>query len=208
MNQRVWRNFSSFFFSGDNVIFIWGLSGRLKEMSEEREDESEDEDEYEDEAESEISWSAEFMESEIFQSPIDLNIGRMIEKELTPLIWCHYENLPLKLKITNTGKTGDVMLKEWKSIARLNFFQNSYLFQVYSRLLSIFLVFSVILSAKWHDEGPFFTGGPFSSKQIFSQLHLHWGANDMEGSEHSVDGERSKFEKYICNSAWVYLQQT
>ncbi|XP_043283367.1 putative carbonic anhydrase 5 [Venturia canescens] len=120
--------------------------------------EGEDEGEHQDEDNTEIPWSTQFMESEIFPSPIDLNIGRMTQKELTPLIWCHYDKFPAKLKITNTGKT-------------------------------------VVLSAKWHGDGPFITGGPFLSKQIFSQLHLHWGPNDMDGSEHSVDGQRSKVPK-------------
>lgn len=40
-----------------------------------------------------------------FESPIDLNIGKMKIVELPPLIWTNYQIEPKKIKATNTGHT-------------------------------------------------------------------------------------------------------
>ncbi|OAD55015.1 Carbonic anhydrase 7 [Eufriesea mexicana] len=48
--------------------------------------------------------------------------------------------------------------------------------------------FTVIVSAKWQDERPCLTGGPFQGRYIFGQIHFHWGKNEMNGSDHTIDG--------------------
>ena len=32
-------------------------------------------------------------------------------------------------------------------------------------------------------------GGPTNKKHKFLQMHMHWGADDTKGSEHSIDGK-------------------
>lgn len=39
--------------------------------------------------------------------------------------------------------------------------------------------------AFWFSE---LSGGPLSSRYRLEQFHMHWGVNDNEGSEHTVDG--------------------
>lgn len=34
------------------------------------------------------------------------------------------------------------------------------------------------------------TGGPVSDEYQFLQFHMHWGSNELEGSEHVIDGVR------------------
>ncbi|KAF7286222.1 hypothetical protein GWI33_006910 [Rhynchophorus ferrugineus] len=67
--------------------------------------------------------------------------------------------------------------------------------------------YTVILSAKWGQERPYITGGTLSGKYVFSQLHLHWGVNDMEGSEHTVDGCHHPGEMHVVTFKSCYLTQ-
>lgn len=48
----------------------------------------------------------------------------------------------------------------------------------------------VILSVKWSCERPYIYGGPLKDKYVFSQIHFHWGKTALEGSEHTIDGNR------------------
>ncbi|KAF2880446.1 hypothetical protein ILUMI_25724 [Ignelater luminosus] len=66
---------------------------------------------------------------------------------------------------------------------------------------------TLILSAKWHQERPFLTGGPLLGNYVFSQLHFHWGCNDMEGSEHTVDGSHLPLEMHVVHFKSCYLTQ-
>lgn len=66
---------------------------------------------------------------------------------------------------------------------------------------------AVILSAKWHQERPFLSGGPFVGKYVFSQLHFHWGKNNMEGSEHTIDGAQQPLEMHVVHFRSRYLTQ-
>ncbi|XP_060524448.1 carbonic anhydrase 2-like [Cylas formicarius] len=66
---------------------------------------------------------------------------------------------------------------------------------------------TVILSAKWGQERPYLTDGPLVGKYVFSQLHLHWGTNDMEGSEHTVDGGHLPGEMHVVTFKSCYLTQ-
>jgi carbonic anhydrase len=37
------------------------------------------------------------------------------------------------------------------------------------------------------------TGGPLGSDQYqLAQFHFHWGCDDHEGSDHTIDGKRLK----------------
>lgn len=67
--------------------------------------------------------------------------------------------------------------------------------------------FAVILSAKWHQERPYLSGGPLLGNYVFSQLHFHWGSNDMEGSEHTIDGGQQPFEMHVVHFKSCYLTQ-
>ncbi|KAF5285409.1 hypothetical protein FQA39_LY16663 [Lamprigera yunnana] len=55
---------------------------------------------------------------------------------------------------------------------------------------------TLIVSIRFFDEVPYIVGGPFTDPFKFSQLHFHWGSNDMEGSEHTVDGFRYPLEMH------------
>lgn len=33
-------------------------------------------------------------------------------------------------------------------------------------------------------------GGPLEGKYILEQFHCHWGPNNEEGSEHTIDGKK------------------
>lgn len=66
---------------------------------------------------------------------------------------------------------------------------------------------SVILSAKWSRERPFIQGGPFFGKYVFSNIHLHWGKDPMEGSEHSIDGVKYPLEMHVVIFKSSYLTQ-
>ncbi|KZC12495.1 Carbonic anhydrase 1 [Dufourea novaeangliae] len=54
--------------------------------------------------------------------------------------------------------------------------------------------YTVILSATWVTDRPYLTDGPFTAKYVLSQIHFHWGENDMNGSEHTVDGASMPME--------------
>ncbi|XP_022920688.1 carbonic anhydrase 3-like [Onthophagus taurus] len=66
---------------------------------------------------------------------------------------------------------------------------------------------TLIMSAKWHQERPHISGGPLFGNYVFSQLHFHWGRNDMEGSEHTVDGSQQPLEMHVVLFKSCYLTQ-
>jgi carbonic anhydrase len=45
------------------------------------------------------------------------------------------------------------------------------------------------------------TGGPAMDEYQFLQFHMHWGADNDEGSEHVIDGIRlpAEVRKYSCS---------
>lgn len=63
------------------------------------------------------------------------------------------------------------------------------------------------MSAKWHQERPYITRGPFLAYYVFSQLHFHWGRNDLEGSEHTIDGSQLPLEMHVVHFNSLYLTQ-
>ena len=111
------------------------------------------------------------------ESPIDLDISYMKIIELDPLEWIGIDIAPRKLKITNTGFTGNSLLE-------------TIIYNVYSTKIHVSPV--VILCAKWQQGGPYLSRGPFEGNYTFAQVHFHWGENEMKGSEHTVDGARFK----------------
>ncbi|KAL1490321.1 hypothetical protein ABEB36_013036 [Hypothenemus hampei] len=66
---------------------------------------------------------------------------------------------------------------------------------------------SVILSAKWGQERPYITNSVLPGKYVFSQMHFHWGVNDMEGSEHTFDGRQYPGELHVVLFKSCYLTQ-
>lgn len=50
---------------------------------------------------------------------------------------------------------------------------------------------------QWKKGLPHLTGGPLRESYNFSQLHIHWGANDMAGSEHTIDGSHLSGEIHL-----------
>ena len=43
------------------------------------------------------------------------------------------------------------------------------------------------------------TGGPLDSPYQVLQLHFHWGADDNQGSEHTLDGQSFPMELHIVH---------
>ncbi|CAG9864188.1 unnamed protein product [Phyllotreta striolata] len=62
-------------------------------------------------------------------------------------------------------------------------------------------------NAKWQDERPYIFGGPFTSKYVFSNFHLHWGETALEGSEHTIDGSKQPAEMHVVFFKSCYLTQ-
>ncbi|XP_018569032.1 carbonic anhydrase 2-like [Anoplophora glabripennis] len=138
---------------------------------EETEEQPEQDEEFEDKTIATQMWIRRLVNSEgIFESPIDLNVAKMKEIDLSLLEWVNFEVPPKKMKVTNTGHT-------------------------------------IIFSAKWGQERPYITKGPFFGKYVFSNWHLHWGANDMEGSEHTIDGSQYPAEMHVITFKSAYLTQ-
>lgn len=65
----------------------------------------------------------------------------------------------------------------------------------------------MILSAKYSEERPYIANGPLIGKYVFSQLHFHWGCNNMEGSEHTIDGSALPGEMHVVTFKSCYLTQ-
>lgn len=65
----------------------------------------------------------------------------------------------------------------------------------------------MILSAKWHHERPYVSGASLDGRYVFSQLHFHWGASAIEGSEHTIDGVRMPLEMHAIHFKAAYLNQ-
>ncbi|XP_050515806.1 carbonic anhydrase 2-like [Diabrotica virgifera virgifera] len=66
---------------------------------------------------------------------------------------------------------------------------------------------TIIFSAKWKEERPYIANGPLIGKYVFSNFHFHWGADAMEGSEHSVDGYKYPAELHVLFFRSSYLTQ-
>ncbi|XP_045483840.1 carbonic anhydrase 2-like [Harmonia axyridis] len=105
-----------------------------------------------------------------FESPINISLGFCKDLILPHLCWYHFDKVPKKMKITNTGHT-------------------------------------LILSAKYYEERPYIANGPLIGKYVFSQLHFHWGCNNMEGSEHTIDGSALPGEMHVVTFKSCYLTQ-
>lgn len=67
---------------------------------------------------------------------------------------------------------------------------------------------TLVLSAKWHSERPYITGGSLNGKYVFSQLHFHWGKGALEGSEHTIDGNCQPLEMHAIHYKSAYVTQT
>ncbi|XP_026322272.1 carbonic anhydrase 2-like isoform X2 [Hyposmocoma kahamanoa] len=66
---------------------------------------------------------------------------------------------------------------------------------------------NALIGAKWRTERPYIEGGPFLEKHVFSQIHFHWGANLMEGSDHIVDNRKHPGEMHVTFFRSEYLTQ-
>ncbi|XP_056635272.1 carbonic anhydrase 3-like [Diorhabda sublineata] len=66
---------------------------------------------------------------------------------------------------------------------------------------------TIIFSAKWKEERPYITNGPFVGNYVFSNFHLHWGCSAMEGSEHTMDGCKYPVELHAIFFKSCYLTQ-
>ncbi|KAJ8727704.1 hypothetical protein PYW07_001823 [Mythimna separata] len=67
--------------------------------------------------------------------------------------------------------------------------------------------YTLVISSKWRTERPYLLGGPFLEKHVLSQIHFHWGANMMEGSDHTVDDRRYPGEMQVTFFRSEYLTQ-
>ncbi|XP_046143123.1 carbonic anhydrase 1-like [Osmia bicornis bicornis] len=59
--------------------------------------------------------------------------------------------------------------------------------------------YTVIISAKWQERHPYISNGPLPGNYTISQIHFHWGENEMIGSEHTVDGARMPMELHAVH---------
>ncbi|PSN55739.1 Carbonic anhydrase 3 [Blattella germanica] len=53
-----------------------------------------------------------------------------------------------------------------------------------------------------YDQGylPSVTGGPlFKDTFIFVEVHFHWGTNDQEGAEHTINGAKYSMETHVVH---------
>ncbi|CAG9764272.1 unnamed protein product [Ceutorhynchus assimilis] len=66
---------------------------------------------------------------------------------------------------------------------------------------------TVIMSGKWGQERPYISNGVLNGKYVFSQVHLHWGQTDLEGSEHTIDGGHYPGEMHVVLFKSCYLTQ-
>ncbi|CAG4916978.1 unnamed protein product [Colias eurytheme] len=83
-----------------------------------------------------------------------------------------------------------------------------YNFDVYPHKIKITNTgYTVLLGAKWRTERPYLEGGPFLEKHVLSQIHFHWGAHMMEGSEHTVDNRRYPGEMQVTFFKADYMTQ-
>ncbi|KAL0882604.1 hypothetical protein ABMA27_001042 [Loxostege sticticalis] len=67
--------------------------------------------------------------------------------------------------------------------------------------------YTILIGAKWRTERPYLEGGPFLEKHILSQIHFHWGADMMEGSDHTVDKRRYPGEMQVTFFRAEYMTQ-
>ncbi|CAG9137569.1 unnamed protein product [Plutella xylostella] len=83
-----------------------------------------------------------------------------------------------------------------------------YNFDVYPQKIKITNTgYTVLIGAKWKTERPYLEGGPLLDKHVLSQIHFHWGATMMEGSDHSVDQEMHPAEMQVTFFRSEYLTQ-
>ncbi|CAB3239454.1 unnamed protein product [Arctia plantaginis] len=112
--------------------------------------------------------------------------------------WSTYEgHLPTPIDISITGSLRYICPElKW------------YNFDVYPHKVKMTNTgFTVVIGAKWRTERPYLEGGPFLEKHILSQIHFHWGADMMEGSDHTVDKRRHPAEMQVTFFRSEYLTQ-
>lgn len=57
-----------------------------------------------------------------------------------------------------------------------------------------------MLSGKWPaGRRPYLSGGPLRADYVISQLHFHWGASGVTGSEHTVDAHAQPLELHAMH---------
>uniref|UniRef100_A0A1B6CEM1 Alpha-carbonic anhydrase domain-containing protein n=3 Tax=Clastoptera arizonana TaxID=38151 RepID=A0A1B6CEM1_9HEMI len=66
---------------------------------------------------------------------------------------------------------------------------------------------TVVLSGKWNCPRPHLSGGPLLNNYVFSQLHFHWGIDENEGSDHTIDGISYPMEMHVVFFKSTYLTQ-
>lgn len=125
---------------------------------------------------------------ELPESPINIDVTISTIKILPPLIWNNFDKTPIKMKITNSGQTRK----------KKNFYKN----QIKKKQF-----LPVIISGKWNTNRPYLTGGSLNGKYVFSQIHFHWGKSALEGSEHTIDGNRLPLEMHAVLFKSSYLNQ-
>uniref|UniRef100_A0A182LT46 Carbonic anhydrase n=1 Tax=Anopheles culicifacies TaxID=139723 RepID=A0A182LT46_9DIPT len=58
--------------------------------------------------------------------------------------------------------------------------------------------YSVKFTPKWSFwSRPMMRGGPLKTVYFFEQMHFHWGPNNTQGSEHTIDGRRFPLEVHL-----------
>ncbi|KAL1132590.1 hypothetical protein AAG570_010542 [Ranatra chinensis] len=70
-----------------------------------------------------------------------------------------------------------------------------------------FFLFEAIISGKWFGPRPYVCNGPLTGTYVFAQLHFHWGPDDEQGSEHTLDGQKLPLEMHVIFFNSIYMTQ-
>ncbi|KAG8237364.1 hypothetical protein J437_LFUL017492, partial [Ladona fulva] len=64
---------------------------------------------------------------------------------------------------------------------------------------------TITLTATWNGpKRPTIKGTVLDGEYVWEALHFHWGADEYEGSEHTINGERFPMEMHMVHSKKAY----
>lgn len=104
------------------------------------------------------------------QSPIDISEKYISLVKLDPLFFENFDEVPIEASLTNNGHTGNKLQYYYLYLYKKN--NVSVMYKIISEVM------------------PELSGGPLRGVYRFEQLHFHWGENDNEGSENTINNSR------------------
>ncbi|XP_044001397.1 carbonic anhydrase 6-like [Aphidius gifuensis] len=68
---------------------------------------------------------------------------------------------------------------------------------------------TIQLNVKWYDNSsrPYVTSKILNDDYIFYHLHFRWGANDKEGSDHTLNGKSLSYSRYPLEVQMVHYKK-